>query len=145
MALFLFTKAILEDRPIEVFNYGNMRRDFTYIDDITEGVVRTLDHTAAPNPDWSSDNPDIGTSYAPYRIYNIGNNQPVELTRFIEAIENAIGKKAEKKKMPLQPGDVPATWADVDELIEDVGFSPATPVEKGIEHFVAWYRKYYRV
>lgn len=145
MALFLFTKAILEGQPIDVFNHGDMRRDFTYIDDIVEGVIRTLDHTAEPNPGWSSDNPDTGTSYAPYRIYNIGNNQPVELMRFIEAIEEAIGKKAEKNMLPLQPGDVPATYADVDDLIEDVGFRPSTPVEEGIKRFVAWYRDYYGV
>lgn len=145
MALFLFTKAILEGQPIDVFNYGDMRRDFTYIDDIIEGVVRTLDHTAEPNPDWSSDDPDTGTSYAPYRIYNIGNNQPVELMRFIEAIEEAIGKKAEKNMLPMQPGDVPATYADVEDLMNDVGFRPSTPVEEGVKKFVEWYRSYYKV
>ncbi len=143
MALFLFTKAILEGKPIDVFNYGKCRRDFTYIDDIVEGVVRTLDNVAAPNPDWSGDNPDTGTSYAPYKIYNIGNNQPVELLRFIEVIEECLGKQAEKNMLPLQPGDVPATYANVDDLINDVGFKPATSIEDGIANFIAWYRDYY--
>ncbi len=145
MALFLFTKAILEGKPIDVFNYGKCRRDFTYIDDIVEGVVRTLDNIATPNPDWSGDNPDTGTSYAPYRLYNIGNNQPVELLRFIEIIEECIGKEAKKNMLPLQPGDVPATYANVDDLIKDVGFKPATAIEDGIENFVKWYRDYYKV
>lgn len=145
MALFLFTKAILEGKPIDVFNYGKCRRDFTYIDDIVEGVVRTLDNIATPNPDWSGDNPDTGTSYAPYRLYNIGNNQPVELLRFIEIIEKCIGKEAKKNMLPLQPGDVPATYANVDDLIKDVGFKPATAIEDGIENFVKWYRDYYKV
>ena len=144
MALFLFTKAILEGKPIDVFNYGKCRRDFTYIDDIVEGVIRTLDNIAAPNPDWSGDNPDTGTSYAPYRIYNIGNNQPVELLRFIEIIEECLGKKADKNMLPLQPGDVPATYANVDDLINDVGFKPATAIEDGISNFINWYRDYYK-
>ncbi len=144
MALFLFTKAILEGKPIEVFNYGKCRRDFTYIDDIVEGVVRTLDKVATANPAWSGDNPDTGTSYAPYRIYNIGNNQPVELLRFIEVIEECLGMKAEKNLLPLQPGDVPATYANVDDLMNDVGFKPATSIEDGIGRFVAWYQDYYR-
>lgn len=144
MALFLFTKAILEGRPIDVFNYGKCRRDFTYIDDIVEGVVRTLDRVATPNPDWSGDDPDTGTSYAPYRIYNIGNNQPVELLRFIEVIEECLGKEAEKNMLPLQPGDVPATYANVDDLMNDVGFKPATSIEDGISRFVDWYRDYYK-
>lgn len=145
MALFLFTKAILEDKPIDVFNYGKMKRDFTYIDDIIEGVVRVLDNTAQPNPAWTSDSPDSATSYAPYKIYNIGNNQPVELLDFIKAIEGALGKEARKNLLPIQPGDVPATYADVDDLIRDVGFKPATPIEEGIQKFVNWYRDYYKL
>ena len=145
MALFIFTKAILEGRPIEVFNNGKMQRDFTYVDDIVEGVVRTLDHTAQPNPRWSGDKPDPGTSSAPARIYNIGNHRPVELLRCIEVLEQALGKKAEKKLMPLQPGDVPATYADIDDLSRDVGFHPATPIEVGIPRFVQWYREFYKV
>jgi UDP-glucuronate 4-epimerase len=145
MALFLFTDAILNDRPIQVFNHGKMQRDFTYIDDIVEGVVRVLGRLPEPNPDWSGDAPDPGTSYARYRIYNIGNNQPVELTRFIEVIEEAVGKKAKKEMMDMQPGDVPATYADIDDLARDVGFSPDTPIEKGVERFVEWYREYYIV
>jgi UDP-glucuronate 4-epimerase len=145
MALFLFTKAILEGQPIKVFNRGRMRRDFTYIDDIVEGVVRVMGRLPEPNPNWSGDNPDPGTSYAPYRIYNIGNNQPVELTHFIETIENIIGKKARKELMDLQPGDVPATYANVDDLMADVGFKPATSIETGIGKFVEWYKEYYGV
>ena len=144
MALFLFTKAILEDRPIDVFNHGKMKRDFTYIDDIVEGVIRVLDNTAKPNPDWTGDAPDSGTSYTPFRIYNIGNNSPVELLDYIGAIEKALGKKANKNMLPLQPGDVPATYADVDDLVNDVGFKPATPVEEGVQRFVDWYRDYYK-
>ena len=145
MALFLFTKAILEGRPIDIFNYGKCRRDFTYIDDIVEGVVRTLDRIPSTNPNWRADDPDCGTSYAPYRIYNIGNNQPVELLRFIEIIEEHLGQKAEKNLLPLQPGDVPATYANVDDLMEEVGFKPATKIETGIGNFVNWYRDYYKV
>ena len=144
MALFIFTKAILEGKPIEVYNHGKMRRDFTYIDDIVEGVIRTLDRTATPDPDWSSDRPDPGTSSAPARIYNIGNHQPVELLRFIEVLENALGKKAVKKLLPIQPGDVPATYADIEDLTRDVGFAPATPIEEGIARFVQWYREFYK-
>jgi UDP-glucuronate 4-epimerase len=144
MALFLFTKAILEGRPIDVFNYGKMRRDFTYIDDIVEGVVRTLDNTAQPNPAWSGDCPDPGTSNAPYRLYNIGNNNPVELLHLIETLEKALGKQAEKNLMPIQPGDVPATYADVDDLTRDVGFRPSTSIEEGVGRFVEWYRGYYQ-
>jgi UDP-glucuronate 4-epimerase len=143
MALFLFTKAILEGRPIEVFNHGRMRRDFTYIDDIVEGVVRVVDRVAAPDPAWSGLRPDSGTSYAPWRVYNIGNNEPVELMRFIEVLERCLGRKAEKLLLPLQAGDVPETYADVDDLVRDVGFKPATSVEDGIAKFVAWYREYY--
>ena len=145
MALFLFTKAILEDKPINVFNYGKMERDFTYIDDIVEGVVRVMKKPAKPNPEWSGDAPDPGSSYAPYKIYNIGNNQPVQLMKFIEIIEDALGKKAEKKLLPLQPGDVPATYANIDDLIRDVGFKPDTPLEVGIPKFIEWYKDYYKV
>ncbi|MBU2590986.1 MAG: NAD-dependent epimerase [Nitrospinae bacterium] len=145
MALFLFTKAIIEGKPIEVFNHGKMRRDFTYIDDIVEGVVRTMNNIAAPNKDWNSDDPDTATSSAPYRIYNIGNNNPVELMDFIVAIEKQVGRKAVKKMCDIQPGDVPATYADIEALVKDVGFSPSTPIEVGIGRFVAWYRDYYNV
>ena len=144
MALFLFTKAILHGRPIEVFNFGKMQRDFTYIDDIVEGVVRVMGKTPEPNPGWSGKAPDPGTSLAPYKIYNIGNNQPVELMRFIEVLEQQLGRKAEKNMLPMQPGDVPATWADVDDLVRDVGFKPNTRIEEGLERFVAWYRSYYK-
>jgi UDP-glucuronate 4-epimerase len=144
MALFIFTKAILEGKPIEVYNHGKMRRDFTYVDDIVEGVVRTLDHPATPNHAWSGDKPDPGTSSAPARIYNIGNHQPIELLRFIEVLENALGKKAVKKLLPIQPGDVPATYADVEDLTRDVGFTPAMPIEEGIARFVQWYLEFYK-
>jgi UDP-glucuronate 4-epimerase len=145
MALFLFTRNIIEGKPIDVFNYGKHRRDFTYVEDIVEGVVRTMDHTAQPNPDWDSDNPDPGTSRAPYRIYNIGNNQPVELMRYIEVIEECVGKKAETNLLPLQPGDVPDTYADVTDLVDDVDYKPSTPIETGVERFVRWYRDFYKV
>lgn len=144
MALFLFTQAILEGRPIDVFNYGKMQRDFTYIDDIIEGVVRVMDKIPTPNPCWTGENPDPGTSYGPYKVYNIGNNNPVELMTFIETIEKCLGRTAIKNLLPLQAGDVPATYADVDDLMEDVGFKPATPVEEGIGRFIDWYRSYYR-
>jgi UDP-glucuronate 4-epimerase len=140
MALFLFTKAILEDRPIQVFNHGRMKRDFTYIDDIVEGVVRVMGRKPGPDPDWRGDDPDPGSSYVPYKIYNIGNNAPVELNDFIAAIEKALGRTAKKNMMDMQPGDVPATYADIDDLINDVGFKPATPIEEGIERFIEWYR-----
>ncbi len=145
MALFMFTKSILAGKPIDVFNYGNHRRDFTFIDDIVEGVVRVLDKVPEPNPLWTGDAPDSASSYAPYKLYNIGNNQPVELLRFIEILEDCLGKKAQKNLLPLQNGDVPATYADVDDLMRDVGFKPATPIEKGIAQFVAWYKEYYKV
>jgi UDP-glucuronate 4-epimerase len=145
MALFLFTKAILEGRPIDVFNYGKMQRDFTFVDDIVEGVCLVLDQVPAPNPAWSGDSPDPGTSRAPYRLYNIGNNNPVDLLRFIEVLEGALGREAIKNLLPLQAGDVPATYADIDDLTRDVGFRPATSLEDGIGRFVAWYRSYYRV
>jgi UDP-glucuronate 4-epimerase len=145
MALFLFTKAILEEKPIEVYNYGKMKRDFTYVDDIVEGVIRTLDHPATADPSWSGDKPNPGTSSAPARVYNIGNHQPVELLHFIEVLENALGRKADKKLLPMQPGDVPATYADIDNLTREVGFKPTTPIEVGIPRFVKWYREFYRV
>lgn len=145
MAMFLFTKAILEGQPIDVFNHGLMRRDFTYIDDIVEGVVRTCDHTAAPNPEWNSDKPDPATSKAPYRVYNIGNNNPVELMHLITTIEKQLGRVAEKRMLDIQPGDVPATFADVQSLVDDVGFAPKTPIEVGVRNFVAWYRDYYGI
>jgi UDP-glucuronate 4-epimerase len=143
MALFLFTKAILEDRPIDVFNHGKMQRDFTYIDDIVEGVVRVMDRIPEPDPHWNGDEPDSATSYAPYRLYNIGNNNPVELLTFIETLESCLGKKARKNLLPIQPGDVPATYADVDDLMRDVGFKPSTSLEVGIGKFVEWYKDYY--
>lgn len=143
MALFLFTKAIIEGKPIQVFNHGRMERDFTYVDDIVEGVVRVTLKTATPNPDWNPAAPDPGTSTAPYRLYNIGNNNSVSLLRYIEAIEEALGKKAIMEMLPLQPGDVPATRANVDDLIRDVGFRPSMDIETGIARFIEWYREYY--
>lgn len=143
MALFLFTKAILEGKAIDVFNHGKMQRDFTYIDDIVEGVFRVAFATAQPNPSWSGSRPDPGTSFAPYRIYNIGNNNPVELLHFIEVLEKCLGKTATKNLLPIQPGDVPATYADVDDLARDVGFRPSTSIEDGISRFVEWYRGYF--
>ena len=145
MALFLFTKAILAGEPIDVFNYGKMRRDFTYVDDIVEGVMRTLDNTATPNPDWDGAQPDPGTSSAPSRLYNIGNNNPVELLDLIGTLEKALGRTAEKNLLPIQPGDVPATYADVDDLMRDVGFKPSTSIVDGVNRFVSWYREYYQV
>lgn len=145
MALFLFTKNIIEGKPINVFNYGKMRRDFTYIDDIIEGVVRVTMNTATPNPAWDGANPDPATSSVPYRIYNIGNNKVVELSRYIEVLEECLGKKAEINYMPMQPGDVPATEANVDDLVRDVGFKPDTSIEEGIGNFVKWYKDYYKV
>ena len=142
MALFLFTKAILAGEPIKVFNYGKHRRDFTYIDDIVEGIIRTLDKPAEPNPQWSGQHPDPATSKAPWRIYNIGNQSPVELLDYIEAIEKALGKTAVKELLPLQPGDVPDTYADVDSLVEDVGYKPNTPITEGINQFVDWYLRF---
>ena len=143
MALFLFTRAILENKPIDVYNHGKMKRDFTYIDDIVEGVARLIDKVPEPDPDWCGDDPDSATSYAPYRLYNIGNNNPVELMKFISVLENCLGKKAKKNLLPIQPGDVPETYADVDDLTEDAGFKPSTPIEEGIKKFVDWYREYY--
>ncbi|MFT5718003.1 MAG: UDP-glucuronate 4-epimerase [Oleiphilaceae bacterium] len=145
MALFMFTKNIIEGKPIDVFNYGKHKRDFTYIDDIVEGVIRTLDNVAEPNPEWSGMNPDSATSKAPYKIYNIGSNKPCELMRYIEIIEECVGKKAEMNMLPLQPGDVPATYADVDALIKDVDYKPSTSIEQGVANFVEWYRDFYKV
>jgi UDP-glucuronate 4-epimerase len=145
MALFLFTKAILDEQPIRVFNHGKMRRDFTYIDDIIEGVVRVMGRVPEPDPAWSGDDPDPGTSYAPYRVYNIGNNQPVELGEFIAAIEDALGQQATKEYLDMQPGDVPATCANIDDLERDVGFRPATELRTGIARFIEWYREFHPV
>ncbi len=144
MALFMFTKKILAGEPIDVFNYGKHRRDFTYIDDIVEGVIRTLDHIAQPNPDWSGDNPDPATATGPYRLYNIGNNAPIELMHYIKVLEDCLGKKAEMNMLPLQPGDVPDTFADVQDLVNDVDYKPDTSVETGIENFVRWYQGFYK-
>jgi UDP-glucuronate 4-epimerase len=145
MALFRFTRNIIEGRPIDVFNYGNHRRDFTYIDDIVEGVIRTLDRIPEPDPNWSGDAPDAATSAAPYRLYNIGNQHPVQLRHYIQVLEDCLGRKAEQNLLPLQPGDVPDTYADVEELVRDVGYRPATAVEEGVKRFVEWYRGYYGV
>jgi len=145
MALFMFTQKILAGEPIDVFNYGHHKRDFTYIDDVVEGVVRTLDRVAAPDPQWHGDNPEPSTSQSPYRIYNIGSNVPVDLLRYIEILEDCLGKKAQKNMLPLQPGDVPDTYANVDALVNDVGYKPATPIEDGIANFVEWFRDYYQV
>ena len=143
MALFVFTRKILAGEPIEVFNHGHHRRDFTYIDDIVEGVVRVLDRPPAADPDWRSDQPDPSSSSSPYRLYNIGNSDPVELFRFIEVIEDALGRRAEKKLLPLQPGDVPDTFSDVEPLATDLDYCPSTPIETGIARFIDWYRDYY--
>jgi UDP-glucuronate 4-epimerase len=145
MALFLFTKSILEGRPIDVFNYGKHRRDFTYVDDIVGGVVAALDHIATPNADWNSDSPDPATSPAPYRLYNIGNARPVDLMHYIAVLEERLGRKAEMNMLPLQAGDVPDTWADVEDLARDVGYRPATPVETGVARFVDWYLDYHQI
>ena len=145
MSLFLFTRKILAGEPIDVFNHGNHRRDFTYVDDIVEGIVRTLDQIATPNPDWAGDQPDPGTSQAPYRLYNIGNNSPVELMTFIATLEQCLGREAKKNFLPLQPGDVPDTYADVTALVADVGYRPGTPLAVGIANFVAWYKDFYAI
>jgi UDP-glucuronate 4-epimerase len=145
MALFLFTKNILAGKPIDVFNHGHHKRDFTFVEDIAEGVVRALDRIATPDPAWDSNNPDPATSSAPYRVYNIGNNRPVDLSHYIETLEQCLGKKAEKNLLPLQLGDVPDTYADVEDLVRDVGYKPATTVEQGVKAFVEWYRGYYKV
>ena len=145
MALFLFTKAILEDKPIDVYNAGKMQRDFTYIDDIVEGVIRVTGRIPEPNAKWQGGNPDPATSFAPYKIYNIGNNRPVELLEFIKILEKVLGKKARMNLLPMQPGDVPRTFADIDDLMKDVSFKPATSVEDGVRRFIEWYREYYKV
>jgi UDP-glucuronate 4-epimerase len=145
MALFLFTKNILAGKPIDVFNHGNHTRDFTYVDDIVEGVLRSLDQVATPSANWDGDKPDPATSNAPYRIYNIGSNSPVQLSRYIEVLENNLGKKAIKNLLPLQPGDVPDTYANVDALVQDVGYKPETTIDVGIKNFVEWYLDYYKV
>ncbi len=145
MSLFMFTRNIIEGKPIDVFNYGNHRRDFTYIDDIVEGVIRVIDKPAQVNPGWAGENPDPGTSMAPYRLYNIGNNNPVHLLKFIETLEKCLGKEAIKNMLPLQPGDVPDTYADVSDLVNDLGYKPATLLEDGINNFVEWYKDFYRV
>ncbi|MDD5632907.1 MAG: NAD-dependent epimerase [Methylococcales bacterium] len=145
MSLFMFTRNILEGKPIDVFNYGNHRRDFTYVDDIVEGVIRVIDKPAQANADWASKNPDPGTSLAPYRIYNIGNNNPVKLLTFIETLEKCLGKEAKKNLLPLQPGDVPDTYADVSDLVSDLGYKPGTSLETGIGNFVEWYKNFYRI
>jgi UDP-glucuronate 4-epimerase len=143
MAYFSFTKAIMEGKPIDVFNSGNMKRDFTYIDDIVEGVARVIGMIPQPNPNWDKTNPDAGSSCAPYKLYNIGNNKPIELIKFIEIIESILGKKAQKNMLPMQPGEIQITFADVDNLIEATGFKPSTPVEEGIRKFIEWYKEYY--
>lgn len=145
MSPILFANAIVKGEKLKVFNYGKHRRDFTYIDDIVEGVIRTLDHTAQANSEWSGQNPDPGSSKAPWRVYNIGNQQPVELLDFIELLEKSLGKTVEKEMLPMQPGDVPDTYADVSALVDDVGYKPNTPIEEGVTRFVEWYRDYYRV
>jgi UDP-glucuronate 4-epimerase len=145
MALFQFTRNILDGKPIEVFNFGHHRRDFTYIDDSAQGVVRCLDRVAVPDPDWNSADPDPSSSSAPFRLYNIGNSVPVELLRYIDVLENCLGRKAEKILLPMQPGDVPDTFADVDDLVKEVGYRPSTPVEIGVARFVEWYLDYYGV
>jgi len=143
MALFTFTRQILAGEPIDVFNYGHHKRDFTYVDDIVEGIVRVLDRPATPNPEWDGDAPDPATSAAPYRVHNIGSNNPVDLLRYIDLLEQALGRRAEKRLLPLQPGDVPDTYADVDSLVEDVGYRPRTPIETGVANFVSWYLGFY--
>jgi UDP-glucuronate 4-epimerase len=145
MALFLFTRKILAGEPIDVFNHGNHRRDFTYVDDIAEGVVRVLDQPAVANPEWNGDRPDPATSSAPHRLYNIGNNNWVALGRYIEVLEECLGRKAEKNLLPLQPGDVPDTYADVDDLVNEIGYRPNTSIEIGVRRFVDWYKEYYGV
>lgn len=145
MALFLFTKSILADQPINVFNYGRHRRDFTYIDDIAEGVIRVLDRPAQPNPDWNGATPDPGSSMAPWRVYNIGNNQPIELLHYIHLLEQYLGKKAEMHLLPLQPGDVPDTYANVDDLVADIEYKPKMTVEEGVSRFIDWYKSYYAI
>jgi UDP-glucuronate 4-epimerase len=143
MALFLFTRNILEGKPIDVFNNGHHKRDFTYVDDIAEGVVRASERIAQPDPNWNSNSPDPASSSAPFRLYNIGNHQPVQLMRYIEVIEECLGRKATRNFLPMQPGDVPETYADIDDLVRDVGYRPATPIETGVRRFVEWFCGYY--
>ena len=145
MALFKFTKNIINGEPIEVFNYGKHKRDFTYIDDITEGLWRIINKPAAPNPNWDSNNPDPGSSNAPWRIYNIGNNKPINLMDYINAIEHALNKKADIKFLPLQPGDVETTYADIDDLIKNFNYKPNTEIKEGIKNFVSWYEEFYKI
>ena len=145
MALFLFTRAILNGEPIDVFNYGNHRRDFTFVDDIAQGVMRSMDHVATPDHEWSGDAPDPATSAAPYRLYNIGNNRPIELMHYIHVLEECLGREADKRMLPMQQGDVPDTWADAEDLVREVGYRPDTPVEEGVRRFVDWYRDYYNI
>ena len=145
MALFLFTKSILEGKPIQVFNFGKHKRDFTFIDDIVEGIIRVLDKPAEPNLQWSAANPNPGSSFAPWRVYNIGNNSPVELSDYITAIEDNLGIKAKQELLPLQPGDVPDTYADVSDLVSEFNYKPATPISEGVAKFVKWYKEYYRI
>lgn len=145
MALFIFTKAILENKPIDIYNHGNMERDFTYIDDIVEGIVKVAQKPPEGNTAWTGEAPDPGSSIAPYKIFNIGNQSPVKLMDFIEAIEQVLGKKAKKNFLPLQPGDVPATYADVADLITVTGYNPNTPIQEGVKKFIDWYREYYQV
>jgi UDP-glucuronate 4-epimerase len=145
MAMWLFASAIIEGRPIKLFNHGNMRRDFTYIDDVVETVVRLVERAPSPDPNWSGDAPDPGSSAAPWRVYNIGNNNPVELLEMVRLLEEAIGKKAKRELLPMQPGDVPATYADIDDLMREVGFRPSTPIAEGIGRFIEWYRSYHRL
>jgi UDP-glucuronate 4-epimerase len=144
MALFLFTRNILEGKPIDVFNHGHHKRDFTFVGDIAQGVVRVSERIPQPNPGWNSDAPDPASSSAPFRLYNIGNNQPVQLMRYIEVIEECVGRKAQKNFLPMQLGDVPETYADIDDLVRDVGYRPATPIEEGVRHFVDWFCEYYK-
>ena len=145
MALFLFTKAIIESKPIDVYNNGKMKRDFTYVDDIVKGIIKLLPKAPKGDSSWDGEHPDPATSFAPYRVFNIGNNKPVELLKFIEVLEEKIGKKVIKNFMPIQPGDVPETFADIDALEKEIGFRPSTSIEEGIEKFVDWYMDYYRV
>ncbi len=144
MAMWIFASSIIAGRPIKLFNRGQMRRDFTYVDDVVEAVVRLVEHVPTGNPQWSGEAPDPGSSVAPWRVYNIGNNNPVELLEVVRLLEDAIGMKAKRELAPMQPGDVPATYADVDDLIREVGFKPATPIKDGIERFIKWYRDYHR-
>ena len=143
MAIFIFANAIMSGRPIDIFNFGKMQRDFTYIDDVVEGVVRVMERIPMPNLEWSGDDPDSASSTAPYRLYNLGNNNPVGLTKFVEVLERSLGRTAQKNLLPLQPGDIPVTCADVDDLMKDVGFRPSTPIEVGIQKFADWYLSYY--